>query len=689
MNFIKWNTGAYDAAAAAALAKELGVSSLAAKVLCARGLTEAQAARTFLDISPAALSDPMLLKDMDRAVERIERALEEGEKIAVYGDYDVDGITSTYILTDYLMSLGADCIYHIPDRIDEGYGVNIGSVERLRDAGVSLIVTVDTGVTAVEEAARARELGVDLVICDHHECKDTLPDACAVVNPHRPDCGYPEKNLAGVGVAFKLICALEGELVSQYLPFVCIGTIADVMPLTGENRVIAAQGLPGIATSGNPGLRALIRAAGAEGKEMTAGIVGFQLAPRINAAGRMSSASRVVELFMMQDAAAADALAKELCELNRQRQQIENEILKQAVDQAEQSFDPARDHALVLAGEGWHHGVVGIVASRISERYRCPAVLISIDGEQGKGSGRSVSGVNLFQALSACGGYLDKFGGHALAAGLTIAPGQIPAFRRALSDAVAEEMAAYQPALRVDFAAEPGELTLGEVRSLRVLEPYGMGNPQPVLRLNRVRAAEIVPIGNGKHLRLTLERGGKFGCVYFGKTERDLAFVAGDLVDVAFTPDINDFRGESVQLLIKDIRPAEPEFHALYQDDRRYRAFRSGVSLSGEDAARIRVEYADLGAVWRVLSRRAGVETPTCPQALAAEISAAAKREITAAKLLIALDIFQELGLLTYSPGARLSVTLCGEIQKANLEHSATARRMGCTARPAGGPKGN
>lgn len=688
MNFMKWDTGNCRADVAAELSDGLGISMLAAKVLSSRGIYSCELASRFLDTKLTSLNDPMLLKDMDRAVERIEVAVESGEKIAVYGDYDVDGITSTYILVDYLRSLGADCVYHIPDRVDEGYGVNPVTLKRLCNQGVTLVITVDTGITAVGETELARQWGMDMIICDHHECQEKLPNACAVVNPHRADCQYPEENLAGVGVAFKLICALEEDVAVQYLPFVCIGTIADVMPLVGENRVIVAQGLPGIRKCGNIGLNALLRAAGAEDKAMTADVVGFQLAPRINAAGRMSSASRVVDLFMMDDVAQAEELANELCMLNQQRRQTETEIYEQAINEMRKWYDPKKDHALVIVGEGWHHGVLGIVASRISERFQRPAVLVSVDDGVGKGSGRSVEGVNLFDALTACSEYLDKFGGHALAAGLTISQDKINDFRSALNDAVKQEMAVYRPSLRADFVVEPGELTLDEIRSLRVLEPYGTSNPRPILRVNNVKVNDITAIGAGKHLRMSVERGGKFNCVYFNKTETSLAFDKGELVDAIFAPEINDFRGESVQLMLRDIRPAESNNSKLFEDAQLYNEFKNGALRDQEMIDRFRVNYSDLGAVWRYLAKQGGVKDACIPSELCNKIKQGYGRRLSPVQLIVALDIFKELRLVTYSGSARITVELCGEIQKVDLSRSETARRLNCVSPTAGGRKG-
>ncbi len=673
MDYIKWETGSFDASVARTLSDELGISSLAARVLCSRGIGDVAAARAFLDTKLTSLHDPMLLKDMQQAVERIEQALECDERIAIYGDYDVDGITATYILYDYLQSLGADCVYYIPDRIEEGYGVNLNAVRYLAEQGITLVITVDTGVTAVSEVEEAKKLGVDFVITDHHECQDQIPDACAVINPHRADCEYPFKNLAGVGVAFKLICALEEGVAEQYLPFVCTGTIADIMPLTGENRIIAVHGMQGFTECQNPGLRALIKAAGAEDKAVNSDTVGFQLAPRINAAGRMSSASRVVELFCINSRDEADALADELCKLNTHRRSIELEIFEQAVKQVEENEKLRNSAVLVISGEGWHHGVLGIVASRICEKYRKPAILISVDNGEGKGSGRSVKGVNLFNGLVASSEHLEKFGGHEQAAGISVKCDKIDDFRRAINSALAQEVQAYTPSVQVDFCVEPGELTLDEIRSLRVLEPYGTGNPKPILQLNGMCAADVGEIGGGKHLRLQLERSGKFPCVFFGRTMRDLAFSKGAQVDAVFVPEINDFRGENVQLLLRDIRPSGN----IKTDGEIYAEFLQSGVIPPDRLSALKVEYNDLAAVWIYLKKTQN--TPRVDgQVLCKNINAAFKRCLTALKLKIALDILSELGIISYTGDEIFDIKISDINGKADLSKSPIAVKVGC-----------
>ena len=421
----QWNIARLDGNAVRALSQEGGYPLLTAAVLCSRGMDTPEKASAFLASDFSQLNDPLLLPDMEKAVRIIRDAVDAGERIAVFGDYDVDGITSTCVLVRYLRSQYADCTFYIPDRLTEGYGLNCGALQKLRDDGVSLVITVDSGITAIEEAAFAKEIGLKMVITDHHECMDQLPDALAIVNPKRPDSTYPFQELAGVGVAFKLICALAGrdhlaEVLDNYLDLVAVGTIADVMPLYGENRAIVANGLQYLVHTDNPGLRMLMRESGVEDKRMTASVVSFTLAPRINAAGRMGCALLAAELFLTNSLSRASEIAATLCRQNKERQNAENAILEQAYAVLQKEYDPEEDRMIVLWGEEWHHGVIGIVSSRISDRYGCPTVLISLEGDRGKGSGRSVRGFNLFEALEHSSAYLEKFGGHALAAGLTI-----------------------------------------------------------------------------------------------------------------------------------------------------------------------------------------------------------------------------------------------------------------------------
>ena len=397
--------------------QEAGYSPLTARVLCSRGYTDPERARQFLSASEPLL-DPLEMKEMDKASARLRQALQRGEHIAVFGDYDVDGITATCLLTEFLRSQGGRVTPYIPGRIEEGYGLNEQAIVWLKEQGVELIVTVDCGITANREALYCRELGIDLIITDHHECKDELPEAYAVVDPHRKDATYPHQHLAGVGVAFKLAAAIIGSqeaILDRFSDLLCLGTVADVMPLTGENRTFVVRGLYALTEDPRPGIAALMSECGCEGKPVTASTIGYTLAPRINAAGRMGQVELATELVLTGSPVRAAELARMLCHLNRQRQEVEAEIYREAVTMLAGQSQP---NAIVLAGETWHQGVVGIVASRLAEEYGCPTYLICLDGERGKASSRSYGGFNLFASLEKLSGLLESYGGHELAAAL-------------------------------------------------------------------------------------------------------------------------------------------------------------------------------------------------------------------------------------------------------------------------------
>ena len=535
MNYSKWKIEEYQTDKLK-MFTDAGYPVLLAAMLSVRGIGSVEEAKSFLDGGAELLCDPILMKDMDKAVARIKRALSERETVAVYGDYDVDGITSTCLLTDWLRSRGLECYPYIPDRIGEGYGLNNAAIDTLHRKGVSLIISVDCGITAAEEARHAREVGVDLIITDHHECREqTIPDAVAVIDPKQDDCGYPNKDLAGVGVALKLVCAVEGkseEIVERYADLAAIGTVADVVPLTGENRYIVRRGLEMLGAPARPGLAALLRESGAAEKKISSSTIGFSLAPRLNAAGRLGEVSVAGKLLMTRDTKEADTLAGELCELNRRRQHLETEIW----DDASGMMDGKTPQTpIVLASEKWHQGVIGIAASKLAEQYSKPTIMICLDGDKGKGSCRSYGGFNLFDALSACSEYLEGFGGHALAAGLNIKRDKLRQFCRAFSEYYENNKPTELPTLSCDIQiTDPKVLDMKGVDSLSRLEPYGSGNPKPTLCIIGARLERITPIGGGKHLRLSISyKGTEFECVFFSHCESDLNLKAGDRVDVA------------------------------------------------------------------------------------------------------------------------------------------------------------
>lgn len=508
------------------------------------------------------LYDAMLLKDMELAVNRINNAINSNELITIYGDYDADGVTSTAILYLYLKDRGANVDYYIPDRVEEGYGMSIGPLDKIKQEGTSLIITVDTGITALDEVAYAQNLGMDVIITDHHECKSEVPACHAVINPKQVDCNYPFKELAGVGVAFKLIMALDGgenseELERKFMPLVCLGTIADVAPLVDENRTLVLIGLRNFSSHRNIGIDSLLEATDLKDKKITSGNIGFIIAPRINAAGRLGSAQKSVELFLCNDKCRANQIAVELSEENMLRRNIENIIIEEAVEIIEKN-KLYENKIIVVAKSGWHHGVIGIVSSRITERYYRPSILISIDGNEGKGSGRSIPGFNLFEALTYSSDFLLKFGGHALAAGLTIDSDSIKQFNSKINEFADKTLSAdnFVPSVYIDATLDKESVTAFNIEKLRALEPYGVGNPTPVFAYTKARIERISTMSEGKHLKISVVKEGRqleaIG-FNFGYLADDIK--TGDTIDLAGILDINCFRDvKKVQLIIKDLK---------------------------------------------------------------------------------------------------------------------------------------
>ena len=661
-----------------------GIPPLAAMVLCARGLDTPEKAAAFLDAGLGQLRNPLLMKDMDKAAARVARALADGETIAVYGDYDVDGITSTCLLTDFLRSEGGQVIPYIPDRMEEGYGLNTDALDTLSREGVSLVVTVDCGITAVEEAGHARALGVDLVVTDHHECKADLPQAVAVVDPHRSDCPYPFKCLAGVGVALKLVLALGGpgrqrELLERYADLAAIGTVADVMNLTGENRTIVRLGLERLRHTARPGLKALLREAGLEERPLTSGTIGYTLAPRINASGRMGCAALAGELLLTDSPARGEELAARLCQLNRERQAIEAEIYEECQALA-QALPQQQRYALVLAGEHWHQGVVGIVASRLADKYSCPTFMICLQDGKGKGSCRSFAGFNLFAALEHCAPLLEGFGGHELAAGFTILEENIPAFTQAMNDYVCSATGGEEMVSVLDIDAEvedPGLLTLDGVEGLDLLEPYGSGNPKPVFSLSGCLITALSEVGGGRHLKLKLAAAGRsFDAIFFSATAAQAAVAVGDRIDVAFTPQVNEYRGwRTVQLQVCDLRPALTRAQA---ERALYEKFRRGEELTPVEAEALLPSREEFVVLWRYLKGHAQpAPLEETAHRLARSIARSAGRRETVMRTLVCLEVFDERGLIHLEHTTdHLHIALQAVEGKVDLEDSWILRRL-------------
>lgn len=622
------------------IARGAGVSEVVARLIYNRGHESSYAVERFMNPTVDVLHSPFELKDMDKACARVLRAIEAGEKITVYGDYDVDGVTSVTLLYLYLKSLGADVNYYIPLRAKEGYGVSGAAIDTLKENGTQLIITVDTGITANKEVEYARSLGIDTVVTDHHECHGELPEACAVVNPHRPDCSYPFCELAGVGVVFKLVCGLEisrdnglsdresvSRICERYIDLVAVGTIADVMPLVDENRVIVKLGLASIEEDARIGLAALIEAANnsvatrpaggvaektPKKRKINSGFISFSIAPRINAAGRISSASKAVELLLCSDPSEAARLAEELCEINLQRQREENNIAEEAYRQIEETHDFKNDKIIVLENDSWQQGIIGIVSSRITEKYGLPSILISFAGategdsdphDIGKGSGRSVKGINLVGALDHCRDHLVQFGGHELAAGLSVQRCNIPAFRKMINDYARENFSddIFTVRCEADCELTPEELSMDIVDELSMLEPFGVANPNPQFVVRNLTLERVISMGAGKHSKLMLTNGQRsFTAVCFGMSASSMEYHFGESVDLLCQLSINEYRGQkSLQLIAQDIRLSDSLEKRYGEESARYRDIAAGGEFSQSEG--ILPTRADIATVYKFL----------------------------------------------------------------------------------------
>lgn len=608
------------------IALSLGCSNTLATLIFNRGYKDKESACAFLEKSQEILHSPFLLNDMEKATSRIITAVKNNEKITVYGDYDVDGVTSVSILYLYLKSIGADVSYYIPSRKGEGYGVSKDAIDALNEKGTRLIITVDTGVTAIDEVAYARELNIDVVVTDHHECTETLPCAVAVINPKRKGSTYPFTSLAGVGVVFKLLCALEKEyskidlidatrkIAYEYSDLTAIGTIADVMPVIDENRIIISLGLIQAENTSKVGLRALIDMCRSgdgksqktkKSKKLSSGFVGFTLAPRINAAGRINSADLAVDLFLEADKIKAERLAEELCELNKERQHTENRIAEEAYQLVEAEENANNKSILVLDNYDWHSGVIGIVSSRVTDRYGVPSILITFEGNEdpyspeaiGKGSGRSIGGMNLVEALNYCSPLLEKYGGHELAAGLSIKRKNLDEFKKKI-ESFAEEYfknAQHENTLSIDCELDFNDLSLELAKEVSLLEPYGVSNPTPVFVSRGAVLSGISPVGMNRHLRLTLENYKKKVCgMLFSTAPQDFELTFGDEVDVVYNLEINEFNGsESLQINIKDIRISQSTLDFELENEKLYQEVKMGSSaLSAEEIIPTREDFS-------------------------------------------------------------------------------------------------
>ncbi len=662
-----WTLKQVDKQKAVELAQECDLNHFTAFLLCARGIEDPMEADEFLSFE-IDLPDPFSLPDMDKAVERVQKALQTDESIAVFGDYDADGVTSTALMYSVLSDLGANVRYHVPTR-DEGYGMSKDAIDMLKAAGVSLIITVDNGIAAVEEIAYANSLGIDTVVTDHHLPPQELPDAVAVVDPKREDCFCDFTDYAGVGVAFLTACAIAGvsceEMLPDYADLVTVGTIADVMPLRMDNRMIVKFGLKHMQ---NKGLCALIEAAGIKNGLLTAGAVAFALAPRLNAAGRMQTPQLAMDLLLAQTSEDAAAYAERLCEVNVQRQTQETEICEEAIAFIEGDPKVLFAPVLIAVGENWHHGVTGIVAARLMQRFGKPCIVFSIKDGIAKGSARSYSGVSIYSILKNSCGQEVKFGGHDLAAGITVSAQQLPQLIQQIQAAAA---ALYHPMpflpLELCCKLNPAALSVSNALAQQLLQPFGQGNEQPVYGLYAMQIQRIVPVGGGKHLRLELRRdNAAITAMLFFKTEEEFSYTIGDIADFAVTLDVNTYNGqESLSVIIKEMRPSKLDDTAVFAGIRAYEAYQ----MNGQPPQMPPLTREELGEVYRVIRRKKqifGDERTICKVFGTQDIC----------RLRLMLDILSEENLITLKNSGEIKIEWIENAQKVNLNDSALFQKL-------------
>ena len=674
-----WNVRPLQKENAARIAEQTGVPFFLAMMLEIRGFHTAEKVTEFLQ-GGNSLSNPYLLPDMEKAVARLRRGIDDFEKIAVYGDYDADGVTATSILFSYLQTCGADVLYYIPEREGEGYGMNVLAVEKLAQQGVRLIVTVDNGISSHQEVLRAKELGMDVIITDHHRPQSTLPEAVAVVDAWRLDSRCPFKDFSGVGVAFQLMMALEMEdgdpqsLLDNYADLVAIGTIGDVVPLTGENRSLVKAGLRLLQMPERAGIRALLRHSSMEGKNLNAVNVAFSLVPRINATGRMGSSEKAVSLLISEDEEEAESLAADICEDNENRRRTELEIMKKVAALLEKEPERLYDRILVVEGEGWHHGVVGIVAARLTEHFGKPCIVLSVSEEETKGSGRSIEGFSLFEAVDACRTLLSRYGGHPMAAGLSLPTQNVEAFRREINRYAAQQKEMPIPNLTLDCRLNPAALRVELPELLEEMEPFGEGNPSPLFGLYGVTLKEISPVGGGKHLRLGFEKGSaSVHCMKFSVAAEEIPYRIGDVMDLAVSLDAREFRGEkTLSVVIRDWRPSDADFTVLLVQERLYEKLRRNELLSQEEKKSLLPQREDFAGVYRFLRQNGGWNGPLMFLWYRMKL-----RSLHMGRLLFLLDVMEERGLITRKKqGDRILIELRPVQGKVDLNASPLMSRL-------------
>lgn len=667
-----WKIKSPEEALVTSLAQQAKLPVVMTRVLTSRGYDTPEKIQAFFSVEEK-LSDPFALKDMEKAVQRIVRAVNEGEKIAVYGDYDCDGIMATVLVYSYLETIGADVCYYIPQRDREGYGLNKEALKLVFDSGVRLVITVDNGITAIEEIEYASLLGLDVVITDHHKPREVIPQAVAVVDPHRLEDESGCEYLAGVGVAFKLVCALEGEdshmMLDQYGDLVAVATVADIVPLIGENRLIVRRGLQILQETENAGLAALAKVCGLGEKTLSCENIAFTLVPRINSAGRFDQVDKAVELLLCDDQERAEELAVQINSLNEKRRQIEDQIVVQILEKLEQSPQITKQRVIVIYGENWHHGIVGIVASRMVERFGKPCIVLSVEGEIARGSARSVDGFSIIDAIHACSQQLTRYGGHNQAAGLTLYAKDLDQFISSIN-AWAQEHYPQMPlqSLTVDCDILPSELTIDAIAPISMLEPFGSGNEAPLFQIRQVLLQGIYPIGDGKHLRLRFAGGNTvFYAVYFGMTQQSFPYTIGETLDLAASLEVNEYNGEErLSIKIKDIHLCGLDYDRIHQSEQIYQQVMRKEELETSEKEEIVPSREDIAVVYRYLrsKRQLRLSDEVLYSKLRPNISCLCKMKI-------AIDVLSEMELIQLTAdGSNKNVTVVENPQKVDISTS-------------------
>lgn len=668
----RWKVKKANEQLASEFCRKCDLSPLTLKVMTARGCEDFQQIVDFF--SEAELSDPFMIKDMQLAVDVISQAVDSYELICVYGDYDCDGVTATAILYNYLESMGANVMYYIPER-EAGYGINLEAVSELAEKGVSLIVTVDNGISAHKEADEIAKLGMKLVITDHHQPSETLPKAAAVVNPHRQDCPSIYKDLAGVGVALKLCAALDGGnydlILEQYSDICALGTVADIVPLTGENRTIVRKGLMYMKNSENLGLNFLIDKAGVKRDKLNSVAIAFQLSPRINASGRFGSPLTAVKALLSEDEEDAESYVDTLMTLNVMRKEAEADIMQQIIKHINENPEILNQRALVLAGKGWHHGVIGIVSARLLEMYGKPNILLSIDDNGvARGSARSVKGFNIFKCFTYAQELLEQFGGHECAGGLTIKEENIDAFRQKVYEFANAFEKMPSAVLECDLLISPQDITIDNIKGLSAMEPFGAGNPQPVFAIAGAKVERITPLSQGKHTRLDLNYGGvRIQALMFSKRAEELIFGVGDLIDLAVNLEINEYNGrQSVTARVLDCRPRGISQEKYFAAKDCYEKYMRNEPLPPAFLNKINPSRQELVGIYKYISNVGEITADD----LYMKLNSPA---VNYCKLRICIDAFTETGLVSFSP-SDCKVKILPVTQKVDIEASSVLENL-------------